>query len=439
MARDSRLLRRRHADLLIARTGGTIGKSYLVSDVSVEAVFASYLIRVIPNDAILPLYLKVFADSPLYWSQLRAASAGTGQPNVNGKALAGLVLPLPPLAEQQRIVAKVDELLALCDELEAQQARRNAVRIDFAAASLARLTVAPTPAETAGEWSRVAQHFDTLFAVPQTIPQLRQTILQLAVTGRLVEQEPGDEPAETLLARVQEERHRAIATRLTKAVEVDPKCAAFGLGVPVPESWEVTTLGQLLSFGPSNGFSPKPASEVTKTKSLTLSATTRGVFDPRHVKYLLDEFPTDSSLWLEEGDILVQRSNSEEYVGVAAIYPGPDHEFVYPDLMMKIRVVDSINPEFVHLVLLAPRSRAYFRHFATGTSGSMRKINQATLCTLPVPIPPAAVQGRIVKRFKEMQSLCDTLESQLTTRQGTAERLTAAMVQAVLDGAGAGA
>jgi type I restriction enzyme S subunit len=107
-------------DLLIARTGGTIGKTFLIETVPVKAVFASYLIRVIPSSKIYSLYLKYFAGSALYWQQLYEKCSGTGQPNVNATALKALMVPLPPLNEQKRIVAKVDQLMALCDDLEAQ-------------------------------------------------------------------------------------------------------------------------------------------------------------------------------------------------------------------------------------------------------------------------------------------------------------------------------
>lgn len=112
-------------DILIARTGGTIGKTYLVASISVQAVFASYLIRVIPNNRIFPRFLKVFLESPSYWRQLDERTAGTGQPNVNATALKSLQFPLPPLAEQKRIIAKVDELMRLCDELESLVKRKN--------------------------------------------------------------------------------------------------------------------------------------------------------------------------------------------------------------------------------------------------------------------------------------------------------------------------
>lgn len=107
-------------DVLIARTGGTIGKSYIVKDLSVKAVFASYLIRIIPAQLINANYLKLFIESPTYWKQLIDLSNGTGQPNVNGTSLKGLFIPLPPLPEQQRIVAKVKQLQEQLGQLEAQ-------------------------------------------------------------------------------------------------------------------------------------------------------------------------------------------------------------------------------------------------------------------------------------------------------------------------------
>jgi len=109
-------------DILVARTGGTIGKTFLVEAVPVTAVFASYLIRLQPKLAHEARYIKLFMESPPYWEQLQNGARGGGQPNVNGKTLAAMKVPLPPLAEQRRIVAKVDELMALCDQLEASLA-----------------------------------------------------------------------------------------------------------------------------------------------------------------------------------------------------------------------------------------------------------------------------------------------------------------------------
>lgn len=105
-------------DILIARTGGTIGKTYLVKNINVNSLFASYLIRAIPFKNIFPEFLKYFLESPDYWKQLQDAAWGAGQPNVNGTSLSNLVLSLPPLHEQELIVAKLEELMAFCDGLE---------------------------------------------------------------------------------------------------------------------------------------------------------------------------------------------------------------------------------------------------------------------------------------------------------------------------------
>ena len=103
---------------LLLSTGGTIGKSYIVKNLTVKAVFASYLIRLIPVKSINPMYLKKFLESDLYWQQLFKKSMGTGQPNVNGISLSNLKVPLPPVSEQKRIIERIDELMKFCDELD---------------------------------------------------------------------------------------------------------------------------------------------------------------------------------------------------------------------------------------------------------------------------------------------------------------------------------
>lgn len=125
-------------DILIARTGGTIGKSYLVQGLNLDAVFASYLIRAIPSTHIDVNYLKRFMESPIYWSQLYAASSGTGQPNVNGTSLSQLIVPLPSPSEQHRIVAKIDQLMFMCDTLEQQIDAAGATQSALLAAMMAQ-------------------------------------------------------------------------------------------------------------------------------------------------------------------------------------------------------------------------------------------------------------------------------------------------------------
>ena len=108
-------------DILFARTGGTVGKSYLVKEVPEDAIYAGYLIRTQYSKQLSPQYLKYFMESQLYWMQLRSGTIATAQPNCNGKTLAKMILPLPPRAEQKRIVARLEELLAVCEKLKYSQ------------------------------------------------------------------------------------------------------------------------------------------------------------------------------------------------------------------------------------------------------------------------------------------------------------------------------
>ena len=148
-------------DILFARTGATVGKSYLVQNLSVLSIYASYLIRIQVSKEILSQYIKYYFESGYYWEQISASSLGIGQPNVNGTLLGGLNLPLPPLAEQQRIVAEVEKWFALIDELEANK-------------------------EDLKEY----------------IKQVKSKVLDLAIHGKLVPQDPNDEPAIELLKRI---------------------------------------------------------------------------------------------------------------------------------------------------------------------------------------------------------------------------------------------
>lgn len=104
-------------DILFARTGGTVGKSYLVTNMKCEAIYAGYLIRSNYNKRLCPQYLKYFMESPLYWSQLQNGTTKTAQPNCNGKTLSKMIIPVPPIEEQQRIVERLNVLLPLCENL----------------------------------------------------------------------------------------------------------------------------------------------------------------------------------------------------------------------------------------------------------------------------------------------------------------------------------
>lgn len=189
-------------------------------------------------------------------------------------------------------------------------------------------------------------------------------------------------------------------------------------------NWNKTTLIEVIESKPRNGLSIKAVDYETNVKSLTLSATSSGKFKPEHSKYLDIDIEKDSHLWLENGDILIQRANSSEYVGIAAIYDGQNQEFIYPDLMMKIKVKkDVVNVKFLQLLLIAPSSREYFVNNSVGTSSSMKKINQGTVSNLPIFYPPLEEQKRIVEKVEKLMSTCDALELEVQNSKTETEKL----------------
>ena len=151
-----------------------------------------------------------------------------------------------------------------------------------------------------------------------------------------------------------------------------------------------------------NGYSPKPVDYVTACKSMTLSATTTGVFKPEFFKYIDEEIPEDSHLWLTPGDILIQRANSLEKVGMSAIYTGAEYEFIYPDLMMKLTVKEPNNKHYIDYYLKTDEILNYFRSNATGTAGNMPKINQKVVSETPLILPEAQEQAEIVRLLDDL-------------------------------------
>jgi type I restriction enzyme S subunit len=412
----------RKGDLLICE-GGEAGRA-AVWPYDNDVCFQNHVHRARFYEEINPYYVYRFFEKLNATGEIDLHRKGVGISNMSSKALALIVLPLPPLAEQHRIVTKANELMALCDQLEKKQTNSIETHQALVEILLGTLTRVASQQELSEAWTRIVNHFDTLFTTEHSIDQLKQTILQLAVTGKLVSQDPSDEPVDTLLERIKAECSVSKSYTTTPAIE-DSAVSSYA----IPDSWRWLTLGNLLTFGPTNGFSPKAVNFETPVRSLTLSATTSGRFKGEHYKFIAEEIPPGSELWLRDGDILVQRGNSIEYVGVSAVYRGEPSQFIYPDLMMKIRVSSALDVDYVHLAMSCAAAREYLRARATGTSGSMPKINQSSLKDLPLPIPPIAEQHRIVTKFNELMALCDALKARLNNAQTTQIYLADAIVE----------
>lgn len=394
-----------HGAVLICAEGGSAGKKCGLTDRDIcfgNKLFANELYGKIPSRFILYVYL-----SPAFRASFSAAMTGI----IGGVSIAKFVeipIPLPPLDEQHRIVAKVDKLMTQCDALETLRSEREEKRLATHAAALSQLLDTTGNSSADDAWAFITQHFGELYSVKENITLLRKAILQLAVRGRLSDQSDKDGSVTETLAKVASERRRLKIQESPNSIR-DPK----PLGYEIPGNWEWHCLGDLLVYGPTNGFSPRAVDYETPVRSLTLSATTSGVFKGEHSKFIADEISPDSDLWLRDGDILVQRGNTLEYVGVPAVYRGESNCYIYPDLMMKLRVSSELDVDFLYFAMSSEPARNFLRERASGTSGTMPKINQKTLKSLPIPIPPIQEQHRIVVKINRLMGLCNALDEKI--------------------------
>ena len=307
--------------------------------------------------------------------------------------------------------------------------------------------------------NKLEQFFSEIESQKSYAKQLRQNILQEAIEGKLtagwrkshpVQKGNPDFDAEALFEKIQEEKSHggfANANRLTAISEktvrsldrtalaknpCDKKKKAINAAKPItdaekpfaiPDGWKWVRLGEICKSTPRNGYSPKAVDFETPIKTLKLGAVTYGVFNPNEFKYINEEIPKDAYCWLKKGDILIERSNSIEYVGICAIYTGKDNEFMYPDLLMKFRIFDFISTEFVHKALIAPFNRLYFMNSAKGSQKTMPKINQECVTNTLIPLPPLAEQKEIVRITENQLAKVSALEAQIATRETYAKCL----------------
>jgi type I restriction enzyme, S subunit len=368
-------------------------------------------------------FLKIFLETPLYWKQLQAVSAGTGQPNVNGQALGRLELPLPPLAEQKRIVAKVDELMALCDRLEAQQQARDAQSSALARASLARFAQAPTPA-----------NLNLLFHKSYSITpaELRKAILAMAVQGKLVSQDPSDESAMVSLGRIESVKKRLQRSgEIGKDKPVDPLILA-DLPFDIPSSWAWVKLADLTELI-TKGSSPKwqgvaYVSEVEGVLFITSenvgNYTLRKLDDLKYVEKRFNEIEPRSIL--KHGDILMNLVGAS--IGRTGLYSLHDPANINQAvaLIRLVRDAKGICPAFLLHYLNSPS--AIDSMLSSRVVTAQPNISLTDARNFAIPFPPLAEQRRIVAKVDQLMALVDQLETQLAASRTTAKNLLKALV-----------
>ena len=230
----------------MANSRELVGKVALVEHIPHETATFGGFLGVLRPWFLEPRFVMALLRTPYARASLiDSASQTTNIANVSLGKLRPLAFPLPPLAEQSRIVTRVEALMRLCDALEAKGQLEAAQHAQLVSTLLGTLTASTTPEELAANWQRVAQHFDLLLDRPEAIDALEQTLLQLAVRGLLVPQDPTDEPASALLQKIRAEKDRLIATGQIKRDKPLPPITDEEKPFELPVGWEWVRLGAL--------------------------------------------------------------------------------------------------------------------------------------------------------------------------------------------------
>jgi type I restriction enzyme S subunit len=352
-------------DILFARTGGTVGKSYLVKDVPEESIYAGYLIRTRYSSLLCPEYMKYFMESLLYWDQLRNGTIATAQPNCNGKTLSKMILPLPPLAEQKRIVAKIEELLLYVD--------------------------------------RYAAAYEKLEQFNAKFPEdMKKSILQYAIQGKLVEQRLEEGTGAELYKQMQAEKQRLIKEKKIKKEKTLVEITDDEIPFDIPETWIWIRVGDVGSWG--SGATPPRTNPAYYGGSIPWLKT--GDLNDGFIKEV-PEFITE--LALEKTSL---RLNPVGSVLMA----------MYGATIGKLGILEipvTTNQACCACIPYAGMYNKYLFYYlmsmrqtyiGMAEGGAQPNISKEKIVNSILPLPPLEEQHRIVAKLEEILPLCERLK-----------------------------
>ena len=368
-------------------------------------------------------YALLYLKAPQFLLVGEGKMTGTaGQKRVPKDFFALNPLPFPPLAEQNRIVAKVDELMALCDQLEQQQETSITAHQTLVQTLLDALTTASERDGFAAAWARIADHFDTLFTTEWSIDQLKQTILQLAVMGKLVPQDPNDEPAIELLKKIAAEKARLVKEGKIRKPKALPAIEEDEKPFELPEGWEWVRLTDV--YDVRDGTHDTPKYHEKGYPLVTSKNLYRGKLDLANVKYISasDHKKICERSKVDKQDILFAMIGS---IGNPVLIE-TDVEFSIKNVALFKYYSDVLScPDFLLRYLLY--AEAIFREQASGAVQSF--VSLGKIRGFPIALPPLSEQARIVAKVDELMALCDILKTRLNTAQTTQLQLADAMAE----------
>ncbi|WP_288208348.1 restriction endonuclease subunit S [uncultured Catenibacterium sp.] len=368
-------------DILFARTGGTVGKSFLVNNINEKAIYAGYLIRtVFDHKNLNPKYLKYFMESELYWNQLKNGTIATAQPNCNGQTLSKMKLPIPPLEEQNRIILKLQKLEPLIQKYQ---------KIE-----------------------------EQLYELNSSIKEhLKKSILQYAIEGKLVPQDPNDEPASILLERIQKEKQKLISEGKIKKnknesviyrrdnsyyEKHDTNTISIDDRIPfsIPNSWEWISLGMVLEI--ERGGSPRPIKAYLTNDDNAINWIKIGDTekDKKYINQVKEKIIPEGaakSRMVYKGDFLLTNSMSFGRPYILNV-----DGCIHDGWLVLRDKYHAFNKDFLYYLLSS--TFAYYQ-FCNSVSGAVVKnLNSEKVSASIFPIPPLNEQYKIATKLDKLYS-----------------------------------
>jgi type I restriction enzyme S subunit len=431
-------------DLLWNSTGtGTAGRINLLDHVDYKTLVADSHVTVIRTIFLDAGFIKNYITAPGIQQRVEPGnenslvSGTTNQVELNTSVVMSLVLPIPPLAEQHRIVAKVDELMLLCNDLEQQTEDSISAHKTLVEVLLSKLT---NPIQSNSDtvdsfqqnWQRIVEHFDVLFTTEHSIEQLKKTILQLAVMGKLVPQNSKDEPALVLLERITKEKEQLIAEKKVKKQKPSPAITSEEKPFVKPIGWEwirFASLSNEVATGPFGSMVHKSDYVVNGIPLINPSHMINSVIKEDLTisvnKQKAKELETHK---LCEGDIVMARRGE---MGRCALVTSREVDWLCGTGSFVLRFHHSLSRAYILLLFKTEYVRDYLGGNSIGTT--MTNLNHGILNKLPLMLPPIQEQNRIIDRVDELMDLCELIKGSLSNAQITQLKLADTIVAQVVN------
>lgn len=404
-------------DLLMAMTGGTVGKSLLLDELPEPLIVNQRVAGIRLLKGINPRFIKYVLQSQGIQRVIEEAKNSTND-NISMGDIRSFLIPLPPEKHQAQVVSKIDELMALCDQLESQTENSIAAHKILVEELLATLTNAKDSEELNQSWQRISEHFDTLFTTEHSIDQLKKTVLQLAVMGKIVPQDPTDVQASVLLDKIAVEKEQLLISKVIKKQKELPLLTKEENSELLPKGWKKSYMQDLCSLI-TDGTHQTPLYVDQGRPFVSAQCVKPFKFLPDKCRYVSEEHYQAyiKNRKPEQGDILLARVGAG--IGEAAVIDIDLKFAIYVSTGLLKPFNTAISSKFLVLWLNSPTGRSFSETNTLGKGVSQGNLNLSLIRRFVVSVPPLTEQYRIVAKVDSLMDLCNTLQTRIYNAQAT--------------------